>query len=270
MKKILFLHGFFASGQCEIANALKDYFKGKAEILTPDLPICPKQALELIHNICDKESPDLIIGNSCGAFYAQILTPIVGIPAILGNPHFMMTEFLKDRIGKHQYKSPRYNGVQEFVIDQKLIGEFKDVENQQFDFVSPYYANKVIGLFGEKDTLAGFEDVFREYYITAYHFPGAHTPTYDEVIKYYAPLAENMLNTYNRHERYFRHFKGNFYKFIKFARDSETFQRMVVYQALYGEHGYWVRPEKMFFEKVTRDGKTLNRFTEIDKNQVII
>lgn len=39
---------------------------------------------------------------------------------------------------------------------------------------------------------------------------------------------------------------------------------MVVYQALYGEQNYWVRPEKMFFEKVTRDGKTFSRFTEID------
>ena len=40
---------------------------------------------------------------------------------------------------------------------------------------------------------------------------------------------------------------------------------MVVYQALYGEQAYWVRPEKMFFEKVTRDGKTFNRFTEIER-----
>ena len=40
---------------------------------------------------------------------------------------------------------------------------------------------------------------------------------------------------------------------------------MVVYQALYDEKGYWVRPEAMFFEKVTRNGTTFSRFTEIDK-----
>jgi hypothetical protein len=39
---------------------------------------------------------------------------------------------------------------------------------------------------------------------------------------------------------------------------------MGVYQALYGERAYWVRPEKMFFEKITRDGKTFNRFLETD------
>jgi hypothetical protein len=40
---------------------------------------------------------------------------------------------------------------------------------------------------------------------------------------------------------------------------------MVVYQQEYGgEHNFWVRPEKMFFEKVTRDGKTFNRFLETE------
>ena len=43
-----------------------------------------------------------------------------------------------------------------------------------------------------------------------------------------------------------------------------TLERMVVYQALYGEQAYWVLPEKMFFGLVTRDGKTFNRFTEIE------
>ena len=66
-------------------------------------------------------------------------------------------------------------------------------------------------------------------------------------------------------ERYFRHFKGGTYRYLLSAFDSETQQRMVVYQALYGEKGYWVRPEAMFFEKVTRNGITFNRFTEIDR-----
>ena len=75
-----------------------------------------------------------------------------------------------------------------------------------------------------------------------------------------------MLMTYEQpEERYFQHFKGGKYRFVRTAFDSETQERMVVYQALYGEQNYWVRPEKMFFEKVTRDGKTFSRFTEIEK-----
>ena len=60
--------------------------------------------------------------------------------------------------------------------------------------------------------------------------------------------------------REFRHFKGNRYRIEGFAKDSETLEQMVVYRALYGEGGLWVRPAKMFFETIERDGKTMKRF----------
>ena len=40
---------------------------------------------------------------------------------------------------------------------------------------------------------------------------------------------------------------------------------MVIYQALYGDKQYWVRPEKMFFETITRDGRKFARFTELNE-----
>ncbi|MBO7051082.1 MAG: DUF1653 domain-containing protein [Prevotella sp.] len=40
---------------------------------------------------------------------------------------------------------------------------------------------------------------------------------------------------------------------------------MVIYQALYDDKQYWVRPEKMFFETIEREGRIFARFTEIDK-----
>ncbi len=99
MKKILFLHGFYASGQCVPAVALREAFAGRAEVKTPDLPMHPKEALRFIRELINREQPDLLIGNSCGAFYAQMAAPVAGIPALLGNPHFRMTEFLRQRIG---------------------------------------------------------------------------------------------------------------------------------------------------------------------------
>ena len=65
--------------------------------------------------------------------------------------------------------------------------------------------------------------------------------------------------------RMFRHFKGNLYRFEEFAKDSETLEEMVVYRALYGEQGLWVRPAKMFFETIERDGKTMKRFELIEE-----
>lgn len=268
MKKILFLHGFFASGQCIPALALRDALADKVQVLTPDLPQHPKEALELIRSICDKEHPDLLVGNSCGSFYAQMLAPIVGVPALLGNPQFRMTEFLKQRIGVHEYKSPRCDGNQKFIIDEPLIQEFAEMEAIQFNYCNPYYKDRVWGLFGEQDTLAHFEPLFLEHYIKTFHFPGAHTPTADEVRIWYIPLIEKLLMDYPLPEdgiRYFQHFKGGHYCYVRTAFDSETKERMVIYQALYGEKQFWVRPEKMFFETIERDGRKFARFTEIDK-----
>ena len=89
--------------------------------------------------------------------------------------------------------------------------------------------------------------------------------------------------------RMFRHFKGNLYRLEGFAKDSETQEEMVVYRALYGDGGLWVRsascdrfaaqslrsfgqPDacgagesaKMFFETVERDGKTMKRFELVE------
>ena len=197
MKKILFLHGFFASGQCVPALALRESFKDRAEVFTPDLPMHPKEAIEFIHELIDREKPDLLVGNSCGSFYAQMVAPIVGIPALLGNPHFKMTEFLKQRIGEHQYKSPRKDGKQNFVIDEALIEEFVEMEATQFNNCMPDFKDRIWGLFGEQDTLAHFEPLFLQHYNRSFHFPGGHTPTAEEVRIWYVPLAEKLLMVYS-------------------------------------------------------------------------
>ena len=206
MKKILFLHGFFATGSCPMARALKEAFEGTAVVLTPDLPLHPKEALKEIRSIIDREQPDLLLGNSCGSFLAQMLAPVVGIPALLGNPYFMMTEFLKERIGEHEYKAPRRDGNQRLVIDEALIEEFAELEAVQFDHCNPYYKNRVWGLFGEQDTLAHFSPHFLQHYNQAFHFPGGHTPTEQEVKTWYAPLAQKMLMEFSAN---FQSFHGD-------------------------------------------------------------
>ena len=109
-KKILFLHGFFASGSCIPAQTLRQTFVGKAEVLTPDLPLHPREALAFITSLCEREHPDVLVGNSNGSFLAQIVASRLKIPALLGNPYFEMTRFLSERIGTHKYKSLRADG----------------------------------------------------------------------------------------------------------------------------------------------------------------
>ena len=61
----------------------------------------------------------------------------------------------------------------------------------------------------------------------------------------------------------YRHFKGNEYEVIAIAKHSETTEDYVVYKALYGNGGMWVRPASMWNETVERDGVTYKRFTYI-------
>ncbi|BFI96887.1 MAG: DUF1653 domain-containing protein [Rhodanobacter sp.] len=58
----------------------------------------------------------------------------------------------------------------------------------------------------------------------------------------------------------YRHYKGQRYRVLGTARHSETQEPLVVYQALYGEHGLWVRPAAMFAETVTVEGACMPRF----------
>ena len=74
--------------------------------------------------------------------------------------------------------------------------------------------------------------------------------TYEEAVKSIAPGK-------------YRHFKDNEYEVLTIARHSETSEPMVVYKALYGEGGIWVRPAAMWLETVERDGHTYRRFTRV-------
>lgn len=58
----------------------------------------------------------------------------------------------------------------------------------------------------------------------------------------------------------YRHYKGKEYRVFNVATHSETLEKFVVYQTLYGDYGWWVRPLSMFIENVEVDGKWIPRF----------
>ena len=76
--------------------------------------------------------------------------------------------------------------------------------------------------------------------------------TYEEAIK------EIPLGRY-------RHFKGGEYEVLNIARHSETEEVFVVYRALYGDGGIWIRPAQMWNEEVMREGKTFRRFERVNQ-----
>jgi len=70
------------------------------------------------------------------------------------------------------------------------------------------------------------------------------------------PLAAIAVGRY-------RHYKGGEYEVLGLVRHSETLEAMVLYRALYGEQGLWVRPQAMFFESIEVDGLTRPRFEPV-------
>lgn len=64
----------------------------------------------------------------------------------------------------------------------------------------------------------------------------------------------------------YEHYKGNRYEVIDTVRHSETEELMVLYRALYGDEGLWVRPYSMFFETIIIDNKEVHRFHYIGKS----
>jgi hypothetical protein len=71
-----------------------------------------------------------------------------------------------------------------------------------------------------------------------------------------APLPPTPLGRY-------RHYKGGEYDVVGVVRHSETLEPLVLYRALYGEGGLWVRPHAMFFETVLIDGRPVPRFAPV-------
>jgi hypothetical protein len=68
----------------------------------------------------------------------------------------------------------------------------------------------------------------------------------------------------------YRHYKGQDYEVIGCARHSETEEELVVYRALYGDRGLWVRPIAMFTQQLSIDGKSVPRFSflqEADRHE---
>ena len=171
-KTVLYCHGFASSGQSGTVTRLRTVMP-EAKVIAPDLPVHPEEAIALLHDICKKEHPDLIIGTSMGGMYAEQL---YGYDRICVNPALEMGETMKAHgmTGTQQFQNPRLDGVQEFYVDKSLIKEYKERSEHRFEGVTDEERQRVFGLFGDNDTTVNTFDMFRQVYPQAIHFHGEH------------------------------------------------------------------------------------------------
>ena len=171
-KMVLYVHGFASSGQSGTVRRLQEVLP-EARVIAPDLPIHPHEALALLHDVCQQEKPDLIVGTSMGGMFAEQLR---GYDRICVNPALDIAETMRAHglTGTQQFQNPRQDGVQEFYVDKALVKEYREVSEQRFQNMTDDDRQRVYGLFGDEDELVSTYDMFHEHYPQALYFHGEH------------------------------------------------------------------------------------------------
>lgn len=188
--KILFIHGLASSGAYKMASSLGILLKG-SEVIAPDVPIEPSDALSLLEGICSSESPDLVVGLSLGGFWAQKLK---GFRKFLVNPDFHPSRLLRSRIGVMEYLSPRRDGATTFEITEEICKGYEALEGSQFVGLDTKEISLTAGMFADRDEMVDCYDEFMLYYpFRGHRYPGTHLPNYPEIKKYFLPVIENEI-----------------------------------------------------------------------------
>jgi uncharacterized protein len=188
--KVLFIHGLASSGAYKMASSLRILLKG-SEVIAPDVPIEPGEALAMLEGICRDERPDLIVGLSLGGFWAQKLR---GFRKILVNPDFHISRLLRTKVGECEYLSPRRDGALTFTVTEAICDEYVGLEVVQFDGLDAVEAALTTGMFADRDEMVDCKDEFEEHYPGRSHsYPGTHLPNYPEIKKYIIPVIENEV-----------------------------------------------------------------------------
>ncbi|MCR5244850.1 MAG: hypothetical protein K6C31_00825 [Bacteroidales bacterium] len=171
MAKIVYFHGFASSGASGTVLLLRKHFR-QHRVLAPDIPLDPAEALPFLKDFCAREEPDLIIGSSMGGMYAQQMR---GFLRICVNPAFYMSKLYNTvRIGVFEYTNKREDGQKKGHITKEIIAHLKEMEEHQFEGITPDEQELCIGLFGrDDDRVHGYDD-FMKYYTHAQWFDGGH------------------------------------------------------------------------------------------------
>ena len=195
--KVLYLHGFGSSGASGTVDLLRREFWNRPEadrlqVVAPDLPVDPVDALPLIHSILEKEEPMLVIGTSMGAMYAQQLR---GFARICVNPAFGMSKLYSLlHVGKYRWLSKRKDGAREFHVYKETIEHFAEMEAHQFDGITDDDRALCHGLFGSQDDIApGNRPIFEQHYPgMSREFEGGHRLNDDLVKGVLIPLIHEI------------------------------------------------------------------------------
>ena len=190
-KTIVYLHGFGSSGLSSTVEYLRKQLP-TCNVLAPDIPVNPAEALPFLQKLCLNCCPDLIIGTSMGAMYAM---QIYNYKRICVNPALWMSE-LTDILkpGTFEYFQPAQNGETHFTITEETIKQFRDMEAHMYDDLYENSRQNCWGFFGDKDTTVNCKDEFRSHFAPNIQiFHGGHRMTNAVLRDSIIPFAKKIL-----------------------------------------------------------------------------
>ena len=190
---MLYFHGFASSGASGTVETLRKMLPS-AEIVAPDIPVDPVEALPFLKSLTEEVKPDVIVGTSMGGMYAQQMH---GHLRVCVNPAFNMSSLSKVlRTGTHQWLNGRKDHEKTFRVPADTLRIFNQMERHQFDGVTPEDRELCYGLFGIDDPFVNSANamrLFTKYYTHAELFEGGHSLNDKILHKVLFPLLSNLL-----------------------------------------------------------------------------
>lgn len=194
MRRVLYIHGFASAGSSGTATHLRNMlYEHGVEVISPDVPVMPTEALNLLKQMVAELQPELIIGTSMGGLYTE---QMYGTPRIMVNPSFHMARHLTFQgMGRREFLNKRQDGAREFKVDRDMIAQFREVEKTTFSGVNAEEKTLVWGFFCKNDKFVNCQPEFKKAYGTDHFriFDGEHRLN-DVVLKRdIFPLVKQIL-----------------------------------------------------------------------------
>lgn len=190
--KIVYFHGFGSSGASGTVELLRKLLP-EAEVVAPDIPVDPLEALPYLRRLCEEEQPDVVLGTSMGGMYAHQMH---GFKRICVNPAVNMSTMSKVlKTGEHKFFNGRKDNQKTFRITRDIIQHHNQVERQQFKNLTDEDREQVYGLFGINDPVCHTYDLFHKHYPQCIRFEGEHRLNEKVLKKVVLPLIQQLAAT---------------------------------------------------------------------------
>lgn len=188
--KLIYFHGFGSSGASGTVQLLRRLLP-EDEIIAPDIPVEPLDALPYLRELCEQEQPDIVLGTSMGGMYAHQMH---GFKRICVNPAVNMSTMSGVlKTGEHKFFNGRKDNQKTFRITRDIIQHHNQIERQQFKNLTDEDRQYVWGLFGINDKSCNTYGLFSKHYPQCQRFDGEHQLNEKVLKKVVLPLIASVM-----------------------------------------------------------------------------